>query len=175
MCVKSRQLGLTFVAASLGAAYYLFIRSTPAGGEPEAAVASRSISAYSLSICGHTVVLHVSLAIIGAAAAAAVRHLDLGVYHQMLRGAVTFGEDLEEKHIKPIVGLRKGMTQTISHFSRYSDADKKVASDGRYEYFGENKADAGKKLRRFYNIIFVLLAVFAILVLWATNFLKAVE
>ncbi|WP_339028292.1 hypothetical protein WI604_26100 [Bradyrhizobium symbiodeficiens] len=31
MCVKSRQLGLTFVAASLGAALYLFIRSTPAG------------------------------------------------------------------------------------------------------------------------------------------------
>jgi hypothetical protein len=177
MCVKSRQLGLTFVAASLGAAFYLFIRSTPVGGEQGAAAASHLISAYSFSICGHPVVLHVSLAIIGAAAAAvfAVRHLDLGVYHQMLRGAVTFGEDLEEKHIKQIVGLRKGMTQTISHFSRYSDADKKVASDGRYEYFGENKADVGRKLRRFYTIIFVLLAVFAILVLWATNFLKVIE
>jgi hypothetical protein len=176
MCVKSRQLGLTFVAASLGAAFYLFIRSTPVGGEPEVASLAHSISAYSLSVCGHTFVLHVSLAIIGAAAAAvfAVRHLDLGVYHQMLRGAVTFGEDLEEKHIKAIVGLRKGMTQTISHFSRYSDADKKVASDGRYEYFGEKQVNAGKKLKRFYNIIFVLLAVFAILVLWATNFLKAV-
>ena len=174
MCVKSRQLGLTFVAASLGAALYLFIRSTPAGGE--GAAASHSISAFSFSMCGHLVVLHVSLAIIGAAAAAvfAVRHLDLGVYHQMLRGAVTFGEDIEEKHIKEIVGLRKGMTQTISHFSRYSDADKRVASDGRYEYFGDKKVDAGRKLRRFYNIIFVILAVFAILVLWATNFLKAV-
>src|ERR1700757_4010384 len=31
MCVKSRQLGLTFVAASLGAALYLFIRSNPSG------------------------------------------------------------------------------------------------------------------------------------------------
>jgi hypothetical protein len=156
MCVKSRQLGLTFVAASLGAAFYLFIRSTPAGGEQGGAAAAHLISAYSFPVYGHPVVLHVSLAIIGAAAAAvfAVRHLDLGVYHQMLRGAVTFGEDLEEKHIKQIVGLRKGMTQTISHFSRYSDADKEVASDGRYEYFGEDKADAGKKLRRFYNIIF---------------------
>src|SRR5258706_7606097 len=68
MCVKSRQLGLTFVAASLGAALYLFIRSTPAGGEGDAAAAaSRSISAYSFSICGHPVVLHVSLAIIIAA------------------------------------------------------------------------------------------------------------
>src|SRR5450631_3712280 len=69
MCVKSRQLGLTFVAASLGAALYLFIRSTPAGGEG-GATASHSISAYSFSICGHTIVLHVSLAIIIAAAAA---------------------------------------------------------------------------------------------------------
>ncbi len=33
MCVKSRQLGLTFVAASLGAAFYLFIRSPPAGDQ----------------------------------------------------------------------------------------------------------------------------------------------
>src|SRR6266403_710720 len=75
MCVKSRQLGLTFVAASLGAAFYLFIRSTPVG---EDGAASHTISAYSFSIFGHLVVLHVSLAIIGAAAAAvsAVRHLD---------------------------------------------------------------------------------------------------
>src|SRR6266478_2927145 len=63
MCVKSRQLGLTFVAASLGAAFYLFIRSPPAGDQGEA-TASHSISAYSFSICGHTIVLHVSLAII---------------------------------------------------------------------------------------------------------------
>ena len=67
MCVKSRQLGLTFVAASLGAAFYLFIRSTPSA---ESGAASHTISAYSFPICGHLVVLHVSLAIIGAAAAA---------------------------------------------------------------------------------------------------------
>lgn len=173
MCVKSRQLGLTFVAASLGAAFYLFIRATPIG---EGGAASHSISAYSFSIYGHLFVLHVSLAIIGAAAAAvsAVRHLDLKVYHQMLRGAVTFGEDIEEKHIKEIVGLRKGMTQAISHFSRYADADKKVAADGRYEYFGEKKVDAGRKLKRFYDFIFVVLAVFGVLVFLATNFSKVV-
>jgi hypothetical protein len=69
MCVKSRQLGLTFVAASLGAALYLFIRSTAAGSDAEAA-ASRSISACSFSVCGYSIILHVSLAIIMAAAAA---------------------------------------------------------------------------------------------------------
>jgi hypothetical protein len=175
MCVKSRQLGLTFVAASLGAAFYLFIRGSPAGGE--GAALAHPISAFTVSICGRTFVLHVSLAIIGAAAAAvfAVRHLDLRVYHQMLRGAVTFGEDLEEKYIREIVGLRKGMTQAISHFSRYSDAASKAGSDGRYEYFGEKKVDAGKKLRHFYYYIFGLLAAFAIFVFWATNFSKAIS
>jgi hypothetical protein len=174
MCVKSRQLGLTFVAAALGAALYLFIRSTPAGPEAEAA-ASRSISAYSFSVCGHSIVLHVSLAIIIAAAAAvyAVRRLDLGVYHQMLRGAVTFGEDLEEKHIIHIVGLQKGMTQAISHFSRHSDAAAKPGTDGRYVYTGEDRRNAGEKLKGFYNFIFSLLAVLAILIFVASNFLKA--
>ncbi len=92
----------------------------------------------------------------------------------MLRGAVTFGEDIEEKHIKEIVGLRKGMTQTISHFSRYADAYKQVAADGRYEYFGAREVNAGQKLKQFYNFIFVVLAVFGVLVFLATNFLKVV-
>ena len=174
MCVKSRQLGLTFVAASLGAALYLFIRSTPAG-EGDAA-AAHSISAYSFSVCGDTIVLHVSLAIIIAAAAAvySVRRLDLGVYHQMLRGAVTFGEDLEEKHIRHIVGLQKGMTQAISHFSRHSDAAAVAGSDGGYNYVGNDRRNAGEKLKGFYNFIFGLLAFLAALVFVASNYLKAV-
>jgi hypothetical protein len=175
MCVKSRQLGLTFVAASLGAALYLFIRYTPAGSEAEMA-AMHSVSAYSFSICGRPIILHVSLAILIAAAAAvyAVRRLDLGVYHQMLRGAVTFGEDLEEKHLKHIVGLQKGMTQAISHFSRHSDAAARPGSDGRYHYTGNDKRNAGEKLRGFYNFIFGLLALLAFLIFLASNFLKAV-
>lgn len=173
MCVKSRQLGLTFVAASLGAALYLFIRSPSEGTE---ATATRLVSAYSFSIYSHPVVLHVSLAIIIAAAAAvyAVRRLDLGVYHQMLRGAVTFGEDLEEKHLRHIVGLQKGMTQTISHFSRHSDATAKPGPDGCYQYTGDDRRNAGEKLKGFYTFIFILLALLALLIFVASNFLKAV-
>ena len=174
MCVKSRQLGLTFVAASLGAALYLFIRTAPADGD--AAGSARSVYAYAVQVCGHQLILHVSLAIILAAAAAvfAVRRLDLGVYHQMLRGAVTFGEDLEEKHIRHLVDLRQGMTQTISHFSRHSDASAKKGSDGRYEYFGMDRRNAGEKLRGFYNFVFGFLAALALLVFVASNFLKAI-
>lgn len=174
MCVKSRQLGLTFVAASLGAALYLFIRAPV--GAPEADAAARSIYAYSFSVCGRAIVLHVSLAIIAAAAAAvyAVRRLDLGVYHQMLRGAVTFGEDLEQRHITPFVGLEKGMTQAISHFSRHSDAGVGLGPDGNYRYTGHDKRNAGEKLRWFYNFIFIFLAFLTFLIFIATNFLKAV-
>jgi hypothetical protein len=174
MCVKSRQLGLTFVAASLGAALYLFIRTAPA--ESEGGSAAKSIYAYGISVCGQQVVFHVSLAIILVAAAAvfAVRRLDLGVYHQMLRGAVTFGEDLEERHIRHLVNLRKGMTQTISHFSRHSDAAVKKSEDGRYDYLGEDQRNAGEKLRSFYNFVFIFLAGLALLVFIASNYLKAI-
>jgi hypothetical protein len=107
MSVKSRQLGLTFVAAALGVAIFLFTRTD---GKFEV----------SKTICGLNVKFHVAVLIVLAAALAvwAVRILDLNVYHKMLRGAVAFGEDLEETKIKPVIGLEMGMTQAISHFSR---------------------------------------------------------
>lgn len=113
MSVKSRQLGLTFVAAALGLAVFLFSRS-----------GSEAKYAFTATIRGHVIALHVAEFIILAAAASvyAVKLLDLGVYHKMLRGAVAFGEDLEEVHLRKMLGLNKGMTQAISHFSRNSDA-----------------------------------------------------
>ncbi|PZA13796.1 hypothetical protein DNX69_01695 [Rhodopseudomonas palustris] len=172
MCVKSRQLGLTFVAASLGAALYLFIRS-PTGGTEQSA-SPPPVYAYAIDVAGHSVILHVSLAIIFAAYAAvrAVRQLDLGVYHQMLRGAVTFGEDLEERHIRPLVGLQMGMTQSISHFSRHSDAAVEKQSDRSYKYLGNNKQSAADKLTGFYELIQRFLLFSAIAIFIASNFLK---
>jgi hypothetical protein len=176
MCVKSRQLGLTFVAASLGAALYLFIRAPGGIGEGASASATGSNYAFAMNICGHSIILHVSLTIIVAALAAvyAVKKLDLGVYHQMLRGAVYFGEDIEEKHIKPLMGLRMGMTQAISHFSRNSDATVKRHEDGRFEYFGNDKKHAGEKLEGFYRAIMAFLVFLGVAIFVATNYLKAV-
>lgn len=176
MCVKSRQLGLTFVAASLGAALYLFIRTPGGAAEGGASSSVAPVYAYAFDVCGRAIVLHVSLAIILAAIAAviAVRKLDLGVYHQMLRGAVTFGEDLEEKHIRALVSLRKGMTQSISHFSRNSDARTSTGDDGSYVYTGNNRKNAGEKLAGFYNIILGFLIIFGAAIFVASNFLKAV-
>jgi hypothetical protein len=177
MCVKSRQLGLTFVAASLGAALYLFIRSPVGSSEAAVGTGTAAIYAYSFNICGHQIILHISLAILLAAAAAvyAVRKLDLEVYHKMLRGAVYFGEDLEERHIKPLVGLSMGMTQSISHFSRHSDASVKRGEDGRFVYTGKDRHNAGEKLNSFYNLIFGVLSLLALAIFCASNFMKAVS
>jgi hypothetical protein len=88
MSVKSRQLGLTFVAAALGVAIVLL-------GQNKDFFLNFAITQQNLHI-------HVSVFIIIAAALAvwAVMTMDLGVYHRMLRGAVSFGEDFEEQHLK---------------------------------------------------------------------------
>jgi hypothetical protein len=147
MCVKSRQLGLTFVAAALGLAVFLFSR---AGSEAR--------FAFSGSIRGHQFQFHVAEFIILAAAASvyAVKLLDLGVYHKMLRGAVAFGEDLEEVHLRKMLGLNKGMTQAISHFSRNSDA-KTTIVDGKAIYCGSDLKNAGQKINRFYWVVILSL------------------
>ncbi len=172
MCVKSRQLGLTFVAAALGAALFLFTRSYMVESSNTNTTANY---AYSVIICGNEIKLHLAVFIIVVAMAAvwAVRQLDLGVYHQMLRGAVTFNEDLEQRHIRSIVGLEKGMTEAISHFSRHSDAKAKIAETGSYKYYGENHKSAGDKIALFYNVILIVLALAAAGMFVANNFMKA--
>src|SRR3546814_15953042 len=107
--VSCPQRGLTLVAAAFVVGVVLISRG--------------SDFALPFEILGCSVQLHVSALIIVAAALAllAVRILDLDVYHKMLRGAVTFGEDFEQTYMKRIFDLDKGMTQAISHFSRHQD------------------------------------------------------
>ena len=139
MSVKSRQFGLAFVAAALGLGIVLLSR-----GEEFAIPISMGKGGFDL----HATVLVV---IAGAFALIAVRILDLNVYHKMLRGAVTFGEDFEQNYMKKVFRLEKGMTQAISHFSRYSDASIRDRG-GKYEYSGSKKKTALDKLRLFYNV-----------------------
>jgi hypothetical protein len=158
MSVKSRQFGLAFVAAALGLGIVLLSR-----GE-EFAIAVSWFGGFTL----HATVLVV---IAGAFALSAVRTLDLNVYHKMLRGAVAFGEDFEERHMKPMLGLEKGMTQAISHFSRFSDAAAVPSENGSYHYAGTLKKTALDKLNRFYNFsIWTLIAVAVLLFLFTANF-----
>lgn len=158
MSVKSRQLGLTFVAAALGIGLVLVSRKEDFSFTP---------SVFGCEITIHVVVI---LLLVAWAALSAVKRLDLNVYHRMLRGAVAFGEDLEENYMKKIVALEKGMTQAVSHFSRYDDAEIERASDSdKYKYKGYTKITAEKKIRKFYNAGYWFLGVSAFSLLIITN------
>jgi len=155
MCVKSRQFGLAFVAAALGFGIVLLSR-----GEE-----------FILSVhwCGgfdiHATVL---IVLASAFALVAVRILDLNVYHKMLRGAVTFGEDFEENYMKgAIFSLEKGMTQAISHFSRFEDAAA-TATNGKYAYRGDQRKNALEKIKRFYNVSISILVIAAFVLFLVT-------
>jgi hypothetical protein len=157
MSVKSRQLGLTFVAAALGVGIVLLSRG--------------DAFAIPIPIMGAEFQVHVAVILILGAwlALVAVRGLDLNVYHKMLRGAVTFGEDFEENYMKEIFNLEKGMTQAISHFSRYSDAAKKRTQSGKYHYVGDTQITAEDKIRSFYRNTIWFLWIAAVALLLFTN------
>lgn len=158
MSVKSRQLGLTFVTAALGVAFVLMSRGD------DFAFPEVDLKYFVFKI-------HVSviLAIGALFAIIAVSVLDLKVYHRMLRGAVTFGEDFERKYMKKIFDLNKGMTEAISHFSRYDDADKKIGDNGKYEYTGSKFVTAEQKIRNFYRNTIIFLIIASIALFFVTN------
>jgi hypothetical protein len=122
MSVKARQFGLAFVAAALGLGVVLLSRGQ------EASIDIPYLGGFRLHAT-------VCIALASAVALHAVKLLDLGVYHKMLRGAVAFGEDFEENYMKHVFGLNKGMTQAISFFSRNENAAVKADANGKYEYF----------------------------------------
>ncbi len=156
MSVKARQFGLTFVAAALGLGVVILTRG------PD----------FVLPISYLGIELHGAVLLIVASAFAlyAVSLLDLKVYHRMLRGAVTFGEDFESNYMRQIFQLEKGMTQAISHFSRFDDA-KVESSGGKYHYVGEIQKSAETKVRLFYRISICALAILAgVLFLMTANF-----
>ncbi len=157
MSAKSRQLGLTFVAASLGVAAFMLSNSKDFYFH---------IPLKLIEIHAHASGLIFVAAALGVIA---VRTLDVNVYHKMLRGAVVFGEDFESRFITPKLGLNKGMTQAISHFSRFSDAH---THDGTspYQYCGIQRTTAGDKVKTFYRYTAGFLIFAAIVTLLIMHF-----
>ncbi len=157
MQVKSRQLGLTFVAAALGVAFVL--------------LSDGKDFAFSIPVGMFEFQLHVSVLLVTGALLAiqAVRLLDLGVYHRMLRGAVTFGEDFEANYLSQVFSLEKGMTESISHFSRHNDASIERDGNGKYLYRGDNHVSAHDKIKNFYKMTSLFLIATAVALLVFTN------
>jgi hypothetical protein len=162
MAVKSRQFGLAFVAAALGLGIVLIARGQ------DVAIPIPYFIGWHLNVS-------VIIALAGIVALWGVRVLDLNVYHKMLRGAVKFGEDFEENYMKQIFALEKGMTQAITHFSQYPNAETIRQSDGRYSYI-KGKAEEKKrkkardKIKWFYNILMLSLLVLATALFFVRNF-----
>jgi len=102
--------------------------------------------------------IHPSRLIILAAALGtyAVKRLDLGVYHRMLRGAVAFGENLEKELIRRrVLPIQEGMTQSISRFSRETKP-------------GKPGTTAEARIGWFYTLLISTLLVIGFLMLFAT-------
>lgn len=142
MSVKSRQLGLSFVVAALGVAVVLL------GKPDEFQVPIQSIG-YQIHPSGLIILL-------AAFGTYAVKRLDLGVYHRMLRGAVKFGEELEKTlRRSALMPTAMGMTESISYYSREQDKSKAGTT-------------AAKKITRFYWLLITSLSVIAVVMLIAT-------
>jgi hypothetical protein len=136
MSVKSRQLGLTFVGAALGLSILL--------------MSNDKDYYFNLSVWGTPIHLHVSpIIILGSLIAiSCVRILDLNVYHKMLRGAVSFGEDIENTCMVHRLGLNHMMTSSVSLHSRFSVVDLKSIKPNVYR--AQFKSSAFEKIKSFY-------------------------
>ncbi len=71
--------------------------------------------------------------------------------------------------MKQIFNLNKGMTQAISHYSRYQDAGKTTSATGKYEYTGEIEITAEDKIKQFYKYTSRFLAAAALALFLVTN------
>ncbi len=159
MSVKARQFGLGFVAAALGLGVVLITRGQDAALEIPVL---------------YGIKLHATVVIAFASAMSmhAVSLLDLKVYHRMLRGAVSFGEDFEQNYMTRVFDLEKGMTQAISHFSRFDDAAVNKEDGQSYKYTGERLVTAEVKIKRFYRLSIVSLVTLGLALFAITGDIK---
>jgi len=120
-----------------------------------AVVLNRTNTGFSLTFGGCEIHITSILCWTAAIVLIAIQTLDVGVYHRMLRGAVAFNEELEEKHLLALFGTEKGLTQSISFFSRHPDAK---YADGRYSRQNlERRHYAGNRITLFYWIMIITL------------------
>jgi hypothetical protein len=139
LSIKTRQIGMTVVGATLGLAIVL----------------NRSELSFMLTLYGWNVPITSILCWTSALILYAIKILDVGVYHQMLRGAVAFNEELEEKNLLQLFGTEKGLTQAISFFSRHPDA--RYADSAYSRKNVEKRHFAGNRISLFYWLMITAL------------------
>ncbi len=164
MATKSRQLGLSLSVAIFGLSGALLVNSND--------------QRMNFEFLNYSLTLHLStfLILLSAGSVYIVKTLDIYIYHRMLRGTVAFGEDVENYLQENLIDFEKYMMQSISHFSRFSDAKvQKCEKTHRYVYYGSKKVTASQKLEKFYLRIIVSILLSALFVGVTTTDVKKIE
>ncbi|MCF8478084.1 MAG: hypothetical protein K9G60_13735 [Pseudolabrys sp.] len=149
LSIKTRQIGMTVVGATLALAVVLY----------------RTGHQFSIPIYSWTIPVSSILCWTAALVLYAIKLLDIDVYHQMLRGAVAFNEDLEKNHLFKFFGTELGLTEAISYFSRHPGASFK---DGSYSHAPATRFQlAGPRINYFYWILISALLLAGFSLFWA--------
>jgi hypothetical protein len=149
LSIKTRQIGMTVVGATLALAVVLY----------------RTDHQFSIPIWSSNIPVSSILCWTAALVLYAIKLLDVDVYHQMLRGAVAFNEDLEQKQLLKLFGTTLGMTQAISFFSRHPGARFDL---GTYSHPATNRFQmAGLRINHFYWILISALILAGLALVWA--------
>ncbi|MDX2306609.1 MAG: hypothetical protein NW216_00035 [Hyphomicrobium sp.] len=140
MAVRTRQLGLTFVVAAFALAITL-LSQYPTARLP-------------LFWGNWGYDIHLGGPIIAASAIGlfVTRHLDVKLYHRMLRGSVAFTMELEEKCLRSQIMLTSiGLAESISEYSRSDETRSKLGRETKI-------TTAEQKIHRFYmwSICFII-------------------
>ena len=140
LSIKMRQIGLTLAGATVALAIVLY----------------RTNSEFSFDIA--PLCISIPAASVLCAAAALIlfgaKIIDVGMYHQMLRGAVKFNE-LYERDLDDLIGWRSGLTESISAHSRHESPELLTDRDDHQNIWtGSTKKPslAGNKISWFYHV-----------------------
>ena len=71
--------------------------------------------------------------------------------------------------MKKIFFLEKGMTQSISHFSRHDEASTKINSNGTYAYMGNSSLTAKSKTEQFYRRVRCVILIGALVAFFSSQ------
>lgn len=161
MSARARRYGIALVVAIVGFAFYFLTKEN-----------------YNIKAIPWLNPIHVSvlISILPPFVLYAVMRLDIGVYHQMLRGAVKFGELFEQLIItKKIMKTHQGMTEFISLYSRHKTVNGNqplLATDIQGfncpRFSGEGQKTAAEKISAVYWIAIVCLALVPVVLYFLT-------
>src|SRR5690348_11415615 len=105
LSLRTRQLGVTIVGATLGVGFVI--------NDDVGTLAVGPVQIPMLAV----------LCFVAAAMMHLTRTLDINVYHRLLRGAVAFNEEFERSVlVKFFPPLSQGLSEVITVYSRYRDA-----------------------------------------------------